>query len=73
MHFAASTIGRVVTTRWATLAEEVTTDLHIEKMICAMQVKRNARETLLCFVTQRGHEVPTFVSSKAAKVCEMMI
>ena len=53
LHFATSTIGRVVSSRWAALAEDV---------------KRNTRECLLRFITVRGHEVPAFVSSKTSKV-----
>jgi len=52
LHFSASTIERVVSSRWAALGDEV---------------KQSTRDCLLRFISNRGQEVPAFVLSKAAK------
>ena len=57
LHFSASTIERVVSSRWAALGEEA---------------KHNTREALLHFIAARGHEVPGFVLRQAAKALVMI-
>jgi len=52
LHFSASTIERVVSSRWAALGDET---------------RHSTREALLRFIPVRGHEVPAFVLSQAAK------